>query len=516
MTACLLVAVGWASGEKPLVAPGQRIPVTVEISGDEVLYSREKQMAYARGTVEVMIRRRDKPDEWVKVTAGRADANLATGVTDASAGVRIETARGVFSGRVVHLDPTKQEFWLRNTAAVVDVKPGPRDTMARAYFAGDEIGGKPNVYYILRGRVSTCDKPNPDWAIEAREIDYDTRTGDMVVKHGRVRMYGLSLPMISPYRIALAPMKKKSKRSILPGMGINKRDGIFLPYRLRLSGPEAATGLTTDFKITSRRGIMGRADVEHPSDTNEWSIALTRREDHFLRLQHYYSADRMPELNFTRHMYPPAKMGEVERQVLDFSLTGGRYHEEPAPKLGASHSAFRLSLGVHQGFRPDCRDQLSGSWFGWEGMCNLYDTGDKYLRLLLEVGQGWRPSDRFGAGVSVRHYLKTGDTPLFLDVPDVTTEIRPAMDWQITDKWRINGDARYAFDFDRWLDYSVAVHRQVHCVTWYVSYRLTHHAIVVGMDLSGLMGETLPYPSVREPTGMGFVMGAPTSNPGEQ
>ncbi len=508
--ALLLVALGWGAGTTPFSLHGQRIPVTVDIIGDEVLYSREKQMAYARGAVEVMIRRRDKPDQWVKITSGEADANLATGVTDASAGVRIETPAGIFTARTVHMDPTLEEFWLKATAAVVDLGPGTGDRVPRGYFRGQEMGQKRDIYYVLHGRVTTCDKEDPDWSIEADEINYNTRTGDMVIRHGRVRLYGLSIPMLSPYRISMA--RKKSKQSILPGVGWNKRDGVFFPWRLRLSGDTAATSITTDVKLTTKRGMLGRADAQHFGDVNEWAISLARAEDHLLKHHDYFALDRTPELSFTHHLYAPGKRTEIDPKVLDFSLTAGHYREDPEPAIGASHSALRLSLGATERMRFDRREDLSGAWWEWDARLNFYDTGDRYLLLGLEAGKGWHITDRLATGLGVRHHIKTGDTPLFLDVPDLNTEATPRLDWQINDLWRFNYEGRYDVGNRNWFDYTVAVHRQVHCITYYASYEKRRHAISVGIDLSGLMGTptvTEPYDSTREPAWMTTATGGP-------
>jgi len=108
--ALVVVALGWGRGTVPLSSTGSAFPSPSTSPANEVVYSREKQTASARALVEVMDPRRDKPDQWVKITPAKPRPNLATGVTDASAGVRIETPAGIFTARTVHMDPPGV-FW---------------------------------------------------------------------------------------------------------------------------------------------------------------------------------------------------------------------------------------------------------------------------------------------------------------------------------------------------------------------------------------------------------------------
>ena len=262
-----------------------------------------------------------------------------------------------------------------------------------------------------------------------------------------------------------------------------------------------------------------------------------RQEDHLLQHLEYFALDRTPELSFTHHRYAPGKRSEIDPKLFDWSITAGHYREDPDPDFAPPHSAMRLSLATTEAMHLDHREELSGTWWEWDAMYNFYDTGDRYLLLGMEAGRGWHINDRLAAGVGLRHHIKTGDTPLFMDVPDLNTEALPRVDWQINPLWRINLDGRYDIANHSWFDYTTAVHRQVHCLTYYVSYEMRRHAISVGLDLSGLTGTptvTRAYESSREPAWMSKVAGgasgasglpmppmdigapgAPSTNPGE-
>lgn len=480
----VLLAGGFAEGDGGGAIGGGPVPLVVEITAQEVLYSHDRQTAFAKGDVEVAVRRRDMPDWWVRVTAAEATADLATGVAEAAQGVRVETEYATFAGRSCHFDLAQGIFWVKQASAAVDLPLAAPGLAPRAYFSGQEAGGRRDVYYVIRGRVTTCDRAQPHWAIEARELTYSTRTGRLKVRGGRVRLYGKSIPLLSPLSLSVGPSKEK-RRHLAGTPGYSSRDGLYVPGSFRFSGEGKSTVLSTSYKVGVRRGWTGYIGADHYSDVNEWSLGYTRRETRYFRLRDFYCLDRAPEASFTHH-FVPLNSSEAFRRTLDLTLSAGYYREKPDRHDLPEQSAGRFSVSLESAYNLAARERLEGEWAGWAGRWNQYDTGQHFGVLELYAGQGLRLSERLAAGLTFRHHVTTGERLLLMDVPDIRTELAPEVWWDFDPRWRLILEGRYDLGDDRLADYVIELQRQVHCLTWFTRYRYANDSWMVGVTLSGL------------------------------
>ncbi|MCX7597776.1 MAG: hypothetical protein N2512_02765 [Armatimonadetes bacterium] len=460
------------------------VPVIVEFAGQEVVYFSDRQTAFARGGVEVVVRRRDAPDWWVRVTAAEVTADLVSGVVDAADGVRVETPYSAFAGVACHFDFSKGNLWVKQSSATVDLGLTGLGSVGQAFFSGEEVGGRPEVYYVIRGRITTCDRPNPHWAIEARELAYSTRTGRLKIRGGRVRLYGKSIPLVSPLSFGIGPAREKE--SHLPGSpGYSSREGLYLRGSLRFSGEDRTTVLSTSYRLGLRRGWTGYIGADHPDDVNEWRVGYTRAEPRYFKLRDYFSLDRAPEASFTHH-FVPVNSAAASRRSLDLTASAGYYREKPDRRDLPRMSAGRFSLSLDAGYNLAGRELLEGTWAGWSARYNLYDTGERYGLLELYAGFGSRLSDQLVGGLSLRHHITTGKAALLMDVPDLRTELAPEVRWDFHRDWRLVLEGRYDLSDDRLADYTVELQRQAHCLTWFARYQDASESWMVGVALSGM------------------------------
>lgn len=460
------------------------VPIIVELTGEEIIYFGDRQAAVAKGGVEVIVRRRDAPQWWVRVTAAEVRADLAAAVVDAAQGVRVETDYGVFAGLACHFDFSRNNFRVRQGSVTVDLGPAGLGSTGQAFFHGEEVGGRPEVYYVIRGRITTCDRPDPHWAIEARELTYSTRTGRLKVRGGRVRLYGQSIPLLSPISFSIGPSRERERH--LPGTpGYSSRDGLYMRGSLRFSGEDRTTVLGTSYRLGLRRGWTGYVGADHFSKANEWRIGYTRAEPRYFKLRDYFSLDRAPEASFTHH-FVRLDSAEASRRSLDLTASAGYYREKPDRRHLPRTSAGRFSLSLDAGYNLAGREWLEGTWAGWSARWNQYDTGDHFGLLESYVGLGSRLSDQVAAGLSLRHHITTGRPVLLMDVPDLRTELAPELRWDFHRDWRLLLEGRYDLSDDRLADYTVELQRQVHCLTWFARYRDASESWMVGLALSGM------------------------------
>ena len=487
----------------------RRIPVTIEISAQEVYYSRERGLAYARGAVEVTIQRRDVPEQWAKLRAGEVTSDLERGIVDAQYGVRLETEQAVLSGRKVRVDAGQEQFWLRGATAVADLAPLDDRGQPHAYFTGQEIRGKTDVVTIIRGRITTCDREKPHWAVEAREITYRSKTGRMRVRGGSLRLYGLKIPLIASFNTSIGE-KEEGPSGLFSSVSYNSRDRLYAPGSLAFTGPKRSTQLTTAFKLSSRRGWVGTLLAEHDSPTREWYAVYERRGDRYDNVDDYVEVDRAPEIGIVQHLIPDDSP-RAETDLFDLTLSSGYFRERPLHFPG--ESAGRLHLSLDRRYHQDEFEELVGGWYGWNARLEHYDDGKTFHALQLLAGRGVRLSDRLSASLTGLYHFYGGETPLRCDDVDIRAELRPTLDWDMTDKWRVRATARVDARHRDTRDYIIQLDRQVHCLTWYVRYREVGNTYSVGINLSGLTGGTRPFESVREPEWLKPLQPDPNAGP---
>ncbi len=494
LCAAAIFAVGGLGVAQPKAAP-HGVPVIIEVSADDVRFARDEGKAYARGHVMVIIRRRDDPSQWVKLQAADVTSDLRTGAFEAARGVRMETEMGVFAGAAVRYDPRDGRILMERGCAAAPLSGPGGVGQGRAYFCGAELGRRGHVIYVFRGRLTTCDRAHPHWSVTAREITYDTRKGDLKIRGGKLHLYGLTIPLISPLTIPVKP-RKGGKRRFFTNVGYSSRDGIYFPHYFVLSGAEKNTQLTTSFRVSMKRGWVGNITAYHPSPRHEWHLTYARKEGRYDNLDDYVALDRAPELSFTNH-FITRDSEQANTDYFALTLSGGYFRE--VDDDGHKHTAGRFQVRLQRDFHTDQRAKLDGHWYGWAGWWNKYHTGDDYGVLRVYYGRGRRLSDRLAAALTGTYHVFGGHHPLLLDNPDIRTELTPEIDWDITDKWRLRFSARYDVNLGTFRDYSIQLDRQVHCLTWYVRYRDLGNSIVVGLNLSGLTGGTRPYKARPEP-----------------
>lgn len=481
-------------GEKP--ATPSRVPVIIEISAEEVVYSREEGLARARGAVVVDIQRRDVPEQRAKILAGEVVADLQKGIIEARKGARMEAAGGVFSGNALRVDASRREFWVTSAAATAPAGPPTKAGKPRAYFAAKKIAGKADVLYVFRGRITTCDKERPHWALYAREMTYNTKTGRLTIRGGKVRLYGLTVPLISPISVSLKG-KEEAARRILTRLSYSRRERMYAKGALAFTTKSGNIEVTSAFRLSYRRGLVGTVMAAHPDPRHEWYVLAERRGDRRDNIDEYLEVDRLPEVGLVEHLIP-TDSPKAKTDLLDLTLSGSYVREKPARRY-PRHSVAKFHLQLDREFHKDQYDALIGKWWGWQARWEWYDTGQDFYNLQLFAGRGRRFSDRFAASLTALHNIYGGETPLRFDDVDIRTELRPTVDWDLTEKWRIRATARYDVGQGRMRDYLLQLDRKVHCLTWYVRYRHSGSSISVGLELSGLTGGSRPYKQQAEP-----------------
>jgi hypothetical protein len=320
-----------------------------------------------------------------------------------------------------------------------------------------------NTGLLRNASITTCNKPDPDYRITAREIRL---TSDQKLMLKRARVYLGNFKVLSLPKLSVNLSGQQEARSLIPRPGYGSRDGFFLRSNVPLMGT-VENDLELDLKLTVKRGIQGGFVGGHaitgsalaaPPYVPDWRIELRRTSI----LQPTEYDDRTPEVAFRGSKASP-NLTAIFASVLsrapvpDIDLDDGLVSS--LPEVGIR--VVSRQAGINE---PPIglQGQLRGSWGRFEehpdnvgpinrwdirgtGSTTLaklskdtalrasglaryssYDTGDHYsvLGASLDVSRIF-PGGSYASLRLINHWIN-GSTPFEFDDVDIDREIQAA------------------------------------------------------------------------------------------
>ncbi len=357
----------------------------------------------------------------------------------------------------------------------------PQSACGFAY--GREMSNDGHLIRVTGARATTCERASPHYALEARRLVYDTQSGDVQVRGGALRMYGVRIPLLPTFTTSLTD-ETKMRPDAVPEPRWGGRDGFALKWGLPFQFPGEHISAKGSVLLTSRRGIRGQIDVQGPIGPMTGHVRASHKEDVKSDVDQWSLIDRRLEF--------------VLDQAWDTDLFGGT-------QLAAELSAGDFKQYAVAG-QPEVSDQRAlaslrlsqnddqwrrgmGSWWWTEARTQLYDAADEYTVIELGAGAGTRLTDWLSGSLTYIHRDASGATPFEFDDEDIESEISGRARIDFDDNWSMRWTGRYDVEIDDMRDYEIELARRVHCLTWKLAYRDVSESISLGVAINGLFGD---------------------------
>jgi hypothetical protein len=468
--------------------------VTITFDGDVLDYSDDNKRVTAHGNVRVSAEASRLPGETLLISAEDLVGNLATGQITASRGIKVHTRLADLAGDSLDFNASSNEFKLTRAKCAVSLKPGADEgSVVRAFAFGDEISDQADVIYVIRGKVTTCDRESPHWSISARKIVFDSKHHEAKIQHPSVQLYGLRVPLLGSFTQQL-PQGKQVSQSLLRFPSYSRRDGINFPYYLQFGPADGPVRADLDFSIGQKHGVRGLFHSQRGAYPWQVDLYASREVYSSTRLEDFLAIDQRPELAVTRYLRRP----DGVRDQASIKLTAGHLTERdfnvqtpsaPAPTVATTRAGL---IASYTGNWTANRDHV-GTWWGGSAAKYWYHGGDSYHDLSLSAGTGCRLGDRSKAAVSVIRHFDGGFSPLVSDRAELKTEVQPYVELRVAPKWDLEAFGRYHWEQSRLRDYQVTLRNIQHCLSWTASYRLVGHHFALGVELNGLTNSIPDY-----------------------
>lgn len=484
MWAILLVTASgsWAD------APHRQLVVTVK--GDQVQYGYgTPPWGEIQGDVRIHLEIVGEPDSRVTIRADRTAFH--SGQIEAQKGITVATPQGVLTGEYLEFNLDTGKFCLKQARSIANLNAGADEAAAvYGYAFGEEIGREHEVVYIVEGKITTCDRARPHYALQAKRIEYHPAQQRFKVKGAAVHLYDVRIPLIPSFSFRVGPGEQETT-GILPVPGYSSRDKLYLPYRFQFNSPNSPWRNDLRLWVTQKRGIRVLSANEFTQGRWQTAGYFAETEDTYDDLGNALTLDRRPELTITRFATSPD-----QKDGWSSSLSLGNIVEESRhnsttrqAKVREQRAAVTLRYDRH----GDQRHRGQGRWYSLSGRQAFYSTGDDYHDLAFSLGGGGSLGNDLAGSLTLTQHLTGGRTPFMFDRVNIETELEPSLEAQLSRRWAVSARGWYDLDESKLRDYKLGVSRRSHCLTWSLEYRFVGERVGLRVDINGLTGSTAPY-----------------------
>jgi LPS-assembly protein len=204
----LVCATLWPPAARAAEDGAAAAPGPWEISADRISHDMEQQAYVAEGNVSIF-------REGRRLTADEARFFQITGSASAWGNVRLTSGKDVLTGDRLDIDLESETGILNRGSVFLEDN--------HLYLSGEQIRKTgPDSYSAASGTLTTCDGPDPDWRITAKDVAV-TIEGYGFARHAAFWAGDIPL-MYSPY--LAFPVKQKRQTGLLtPELGLSDRKG---------------------------------------------------------------------------------------------------------------------------------------------------------------------------------------------------------------------------------------------------------------------------------------------------
>jgi len=423
------------------------------LTAREVSYDLDQQLAHAEGDAVLTY---SSEGQEVEFHADRIDANLDARTVSAAGNVTVVQGQNRLFADAVDYDLNRGTGSLTNAHGQAQ----------GVYFTAQSLRATPGQLVLTNGTFTTCDRPNPDYHVSAREVIL--RPGNRVIsRKSTVWFKGHRLIRLPTFDISLKRPQRVTALS--PVGGYSRRDGAFggEHYTILTS---ANNSIDLDARYTTRRGIraFGRGDLyprwgrvtvaaAHRDDLTASDLGLFAPTEPVRDL----TVDRLPEIVVASNPVPLAKWGVTTARV-----AAGSYVEYPTRARATRAVAdlyvesLPIAAGAHVSFRPLVG--VRGTW---------YDTHQHRSAVAYGVLADWKPDTDLALRVGFIQRSGSGSGPFAFDAIDILRELDLGLAARLSPGWRTEILARRDLRRGSFPAVDIAVIRVAHCLEYGITWK---------------------------------------------
>jgi hypothetical protein len=393
----------------------------------------------------------------------------------ASGGVALIESRRLASGDMVDADVSGRELTMDREAggtlaAVTDARlrlTERGDRALVALFQGSSIEfidrGLQRTVVVREGTLTGCDRPDPHYCIEAREIEL-TEGQFVIARHAAVRLWGTKIVSLPVLRFGLG---EASDHSPVPRLGVTKTSGPFVRWLCDL--PSSRRG-TYDLLLqySTRRSATWRLRAEGTQRLRLF-VHAAAKEEMFGRRERGIVVSTLPQVGVRAIAGP-------------FVLTAdyGYYREAPSGvherrrNIEASYESPQWSVA-----------SWARLWLGAGVRRAWYPSGDPFEMSVGDVSGEIDLSPATTLRLGYRRASTNHKTPFLFDDVDLEDEARVGL--RIGRRWgALDFLVRYDMDDHRVFGYDVSFTRNEHCLAPRLTYSSRDRSVGLEIGIPGL------------------------------
>lgn len=372
---------------------------------------------------------------------------------------------------------------------------------------GEAIEFSPRRISARDAVFTTCDKPQPDYSLNAGELTLtaeqpDARgrpvSGRLTMDRARVYYHGKRLFSLPKYTVRVGELQQREALP-LPMVGYNSRDGYYARLGYSLGSPEREGTAALDLRLTTGRGVRGGIGLSRPRRGYEYFADYVRLDDpRETELQPdritFSTADvlvdRRPEVGARTRDYPLGRSW-----LLGGEVSYGRYtefDEDSEEELAQANRLAITAMARTEERRISPRVTVSN---GLGVRVAQYSGGDSFLIGFLRQTLTYRRNEEDRTSLSFIYRPTAGETPFEFDDVEVGAELLAEARRRLNPSYRIRLAAAFGIGGEGGLrEAQVALTRTIHCLDYTLGWNQVNHSVILGISLTPPTQQPCPLP----------------------
>lgn len=285
---------------------------------------------------------------------------------------------------------------------------------------------------LLDSGVTASRYEPPLYQIRSSRLDVLLGEGALSEEVARVTVYNGRLQLYGRTIIGLPHLTIGHRAVLLPTVGSNRTDGLFVEHPFAIGGIPN-TRLTITPKLGTESLLTGTARFATGSPLGTIELLASYKERHVLEVANLdvvYS--RLPEFGY---IAPPVDLPGVGGRLQGY-LSYGLFHEFDNLTTGRWQARAVYTNLMHAGDTSTAAIELGGRYTGYH---TRQHYGVLWAGLTLEKQLPYWLYTRLG----VRSHLLTGGTPMRFDLIEIPTSLDAGLRFRPTGHWLVGTDLRF-------------------------------------------------------------------------
>jgi hypothetical protein len=454
------VAASAAPADQAEAQPEMR---TIRLSAERTKVDAATDTAYAVGGARLEY-------QDIVVTANSIEANYQSRAVTAHGEVVLRQGDRTLSGSDLAFDLDKGTGRLRDIYANVD----------NVFYTGESVRLTPDQWVITGSTFTTCDRPHPHYKITGREVvirpGESATFRDASVWFGRHRLF--KWPR---YRMSLR--KGTGQSSLIPGVGMGPRDGVYTTLTPRLTPPGHRFQARLAARLTANRGLRGQLGASYSLPWGELYALASQRED-YQELGETFGPEEIVLSELSVDRVPEVGIRVLPQQVGSGLTLGGRVSAGRVKEFPTDADFRRQAIDANLRTRQYRLNPVLSISEAVAARHARYGNGLGQTVVALETTLHYQASSRLSLQLGYLRRSASGETPFEFDRVQIARELRSGVDWSITPVWRVSFHGAFDTGRSRFRDADITVNKTAHCLVYSLKWRQIRREFSLGVGLA--------------------------------